>query len=68
MVIEKWSPVTGEKLGEFPIASAEEVEEAVARARAAAPGWRETPLERRLELLMNMALEVSLQNRYIILT
>jgi acyl-CoA reductase-like NAD-dependent aldehyde dehydrogenase len=52
MVIEKWSPVTGEKLGEFPITSGEDVEAAVARARAAAPGWRETALERRLDILM----------------
>ncbi len=48
---EKYSPVTGASLGEFSIAGPTEVEAAVARARAAAPGWRDTPLELRLEAL-----------------
>lgn len=50
-VIEKYSPVTGEKLGEFPITDAEQVREAVEAARAAFPGWRATPLRRRLEII-----------------
>ncbi len=50
-VIEKYSPVTGEKLGEFPIGTKEEVDRAVSRARAAFPGWRDAGLKRRLEVL-----------------
>lgn len=44
-MIEKYSPVTGEFLGEYPIATAEEVQAAVERARRAFEGWRQTPLE-----------------------
>lgn len=49
--IHKTSPVTGEDLGEFPIADAEAVAAAVARARAAAAIWREVPLAERLDRL-----------------
>src|SRR5262245_47397425 len=48
---EKRSPVTGEKLGTFPITSKEDVDAAVARARAAFPSWRDTPLVDRLRML-----------------
>lgn len=50
-LIEKLSPVTGVRLGEFPVAEEAEVRAAVARARAAFPGWRDTPLALRLEAL-----------------
>jgi acyl-CoA reductase-like NAD-dependent aldehyde dehydrogenase len=50
-VIEKISPVTGEKLGEFPISTAEEVEQAVARARRAFGPWRDRSLDERFEVL-----------------
>ncbi len=50
-VITKYSPVTGEKLGEFPISSPEEVRAAVARARAAFPCWRDQSVESRLVAL-----------------
>ena len=50
-VIEKRSPVTGARLGEFPITTEDEVRAAVARARAAFPGWRDTPLAVRIEAL-----------------
>ena len=50
-ILEKRSPVTGEKLGEFPITAREGVSTAVARARAAAPAWRATPLQERLRTL-----------------
>ena len=50
-LLEKHSPVTGARLGEFPIAESEAVDAAVARARTAFQGWRETPLEVRLEAL-----------------
>ncbi len=49
--IEKYSPVTGEKLGSFPITTPKEVEAAVARARAAFPAWRDLSLEERFEHL-----------------
>lgn len=49
--IEKRSPVTGERLGEFPITSREGVIAAVARARAAHTSWRETSVESRLAIL-----------------
>ncbi len=52
--IEKRSPVTDEKLGEFPICTAEEVQRAVARARQAFGGWRQQPLDRRLEALCRL--------------
>ena len=37
MTIQKYSPVHGELLGEYPIASKNEVEEAVARIRQKTP-------------------------------
>lgn len=49
--IEKRSPVTGERLGEFPITSAEGVHAAVARARAAFASWRQTALPARLRII-----------------
>lgn len=51
MTIQKFSPVTGDLLGEFPITTEQEVVEAVARARKAAPGWAAIPIERRLKRL-----------------
>ncbi|MCC6874141.1 MAG: aldehyde dehydrogenase family protein [Sandaracinaceae bacterium] len=49
--IEKRSPVTGEVLGTFPIRTKQDVDAAVARARAAFPAWRDTPLKDRLRML-----------------
>jgi acyl-CoA reductase-like NAD-dependent aldehyde dehydrogenase len=51
---EKRSPVTGERLAEFHITSETEVKAAVARARSAFGSWKETTLERRLELLLRI--------------
>ena len=48
---EKRSPVTGEPLGTFTVTDREGVEAAVARARAAFPTWRDTPLRERLRVL-----------------
>ncbi|MGB1275394.1 MAG: aldehyde dehydrogenase family protein, partial [Nannocystaceae bacterium] len=50
-VIEKFSPVTGDKLQDIPVSTSEEVDAAVARARAAFAGWRDLGLQRRLEML-----------------
>lgn len=50
-LIEKLSPVTGARLGEYPVATEAEVQAAVARARAAFPAWRDTSLTARLDAL-----------------
>lgn len=51
---EKRSPVTNEKLADFHVSSEAEVRAAVARARSAFGSWRETTVERRLELLLRI--------------
>lgn len=50
----KVSPVDGTPLGTFPLATPQEVHEAVARARRAWPAWRDTPLADRLRLLQRL--------------
>ncbi|MCA9661002.1 MAG: aldehyde dehydrogenase family protein [Myxococcales bacterium] len=50
-VIRKLSPVTGELIGEFPIGDQAAVDAAVARARAAFPGWSALPLMERMRRL-----------------
>ncbi|MFZ6184590.1 aldehyde dehydrogenase family protein [Nannocystis pusilla] len=50
-LLEKLSPVSGARLGDFPVADEAEVRAAVARARAAFPDWRDTPLAGRIEVL-----------------
>lgn len=50
-VIQKTSPVTGELLGTFRISTPEDVQAAVARARAAFPAWRDTSVRNRLRML-----------------
>ncbi|MFO0684163.1 MAG: aldehyde dehydrogenase family protein [Sandaracinus sp.] len=51
---DKRSPVTGEKLASFHVSSEADVKAAVARARSAFESWRQTTLERRLELLLRI--------------
>lgn len=51
---EKKSPVTGQVLGHFPVASAAEVNEAVGRARKAFGAWRQSSVEGRMKLLMRI--------------
>jgi acyl-CoA reductase-like NAD-dependent aldehyde dehydrogenase len=51
---EKRSPVTGQVLGHFPIATTAEVHAAVARARQAAPAWKSSSIEGRMRLLMRI--------------
>ncbi len=51
-LIEDRSPInTDWVLGSFPVATKEQVDQAVAAARAAFPGWRRTPMEERNRLL-----------------
>lgn len=52
------NPATGESLGEVVVSGREEVERAVAAARAALPAWRKTPAPRRGELLARAAVEM----------
>jgi Aldehyde dehydrogenase family len=49
------NPATEEPLAEVPSATSEQVDAAVAAARAALPGWRRTPAGERGELLQGVA-------------
>jgi malonate-semialdehyde dehydrogenase (acetylating)/methylmalonate-semialdehyde dehydrogenase len=46
-----WNPATGEQQAEVDFASVDDVDAAVAAARAAAPEWRATSLSRRSEVM-----------------
>lgn len=46
------NPATGLPVGEVPVCSESQVQEAVRRARAAQPRWAATPLRRRIEILL----------------
>ena len=46
-----WNPATGEQQAEVDFASVEEVDAAVAAAKAAFPAWRATSLSRRAEVM-----------------
>ena len=47
-VIEKYNPATGEKIADYHITTNDEVEAAVARARAAFPKWSALTVKERL--------------------
>src|SRR5581483_876480 len=49
-----WNPATGERQAAVDFANTEEVDEAVAAAKAAFPEWRATSLSRRSEILFRM--------------
>jgi malonate-semialdehyde dehydrogenase (acetylating)/methylmalonate-semialdehyde dehydrogenase len=49
-----WNPATGEQQAEVVLASVDEVDAAVAAARAAFPAWRATALGRRAEVMFRM--------------
>jgi malonate-semialdehyde dehydrogenase (acetylating)/methylmalonate-semialdehyde dehydrogenase len=49
-----WDPATGQAQARVDFASAEEVDNVVASARKAFPGWRETSLSRRSEIMFRM--------------
>lgn len=49
-----WDPATGEAQAAVDFASAEEVDEAVAIAKAAFPEWRATPLSKRSEVMFRL--------------
>ncbi|MEX3644649.1 MULTISPECIES: aldehyde dehydrogenase family protein [Mycolicibacterium] len=54
-VIEVDSAVTGEIIGRIPDGTADDVKAAVAAARAAFPGWSQTPVGVRLDALAQLA-------------
>ncbi len=49
-----WNPALGEQQAEVDLASAAEVDAAVAAARAALPAWRATGLSRRAEVMFRL--------------
>jgi malonate-semialdehyde dehydrogenase (acetylating)/methylmalonate-semialdehyde dehydrogenase len=49
-----YDPATGQQSGAVDLASVEEVDTAVAAAKAAFPGWRSTSLSKRAEVLFRM--------------
>src|SRR5262245_56334472 len=49
-----WNPATGEQQAEVDFASVEEVDAAVATAKAASPAWRSTSLSRRSEVMFHL--------------
>lgn len=49
-----WNPATGEAQAKVAFASVAEVDQAVATAQAAFPGWRATPLSRRAEVMFKL--------------
>ena len=50
-ILEFTNPATGEKFGEVPIASPQEIEQAMCDLREAAPAWAERPLSERIRIL-----------------
>ena len=56
------NPATGETIGTVAFASLEEVDQAVAAAKAAFAGWRTTPLSRRAEVMFRLR-DLVAQNR-----
>ncbi|HEU0026959.1 MAG TPA: CoA-acylating methylmalonate-semialdehyde dehydrogenase [Ktedonobacterales bacterium] len=48
------NPATGEELARAPLSTANEVREAAARAKAAWPAWRDTPVLERIQVLFRL--------------
>ena len=51
-----YNPSTGEVIAQAPQCTAEEVESAVAAAKAAYPGWSNTSVVRRVQVLFKLKL------------
>lgn len=49
-----FDPSTGEQIAELPCCTKSEVEAAIAAAKAAFPGWRDTPVRKRCELMLKL--------------
>jgi acyl-CoA reductase-like NAD-dependent aldehyde dehydrogenase len=54
------NPTSGQDLWDVPIGSEQDLNDAVAAAKKAFPKWRDTPIEKRKELLLKFA-ELSTQ-------
>jgi malonate-semialdehyde dehydrogenase (acetylating)/methylmalonate-semialdehyde dehydrogenase len=52
--LENVDPATGEVVARVPLSGAVQMREAVEAARAAQPGWRETPPQRRARALLSL--------------
>ncbi len=52
---EKHSPIDGSLLGRFAKGTRQDVRDAIAAARAAAPGWARTPWQERVRLMRRVA-------------
>ena len=48
---DAYNPSTGEVIAKVPCCTADEVEEAIAAAKAAYPGWSATPVKKRVQIL-----------------
>jgi aldehyde dehydrogenase (NAD+) len=53
--MDRVNPTTGQVLGQFPVAGQEEVDRAVAAARAAFPAWKRLPADQRRLILFRIA-------------
>ena len=51
---EAYNPSTGEVIAKVPCCTREEVEQAIAAAKKAFPGWSATPAARRVQILYNL--------------
>ena len=51
---DAFDPSTGEVIAKVPCCTREEVEEAVASAKAAFPGWSATPVIKRVQILYKL--------------
>jgi acyl-CoA reductase-like NAD-dependent aldehyde dehydrogenase len=49
------NPTSGQELWDVPIASEQDLNDAVAAAKKAFPAWRDTPIEKRKEYLKQIA-------------
>lgn len=49
-----YNPSTGEVIAKTPCCTKDEVESAIAAAKAAYPGWRDTPAHKRAQLMFNL--------------
>lgn len=51
---DAYNPSTGEVIAKVPCCTADEVEEAIAAAKAAFPGWSSTPVIKRVQILYKL--------------
>jgi len=49
-----WNPATGEQQAHVAFASADEVDAVVAKAQAAWPAWRDTPISKRADIMFRL--------------